>query len=40
MENELPEVGFKFTYTRPVQSAEDLVDELNGGKQNGKQNSL
>ena len=33
--NELPEVGFKFTYKarKPAeQSAEDLVEELEGGK--------
>ena len=28
--NELPEIGFKFTYKRPSESfAEDLVNELN-----------
>lgn len=33
--NELPETSFKFVYSRKSeQSAEDLVNELNGEKEN------
>ena len=37
--SELPEVSFKFTYSRKPteQSAEDLVRELEGGKKNEKE---
>ena len=31
---QLPEVGFKFTYKKAEQSAEDLINELNGGSEN------
>ena len=36
--SELPEVSFKFTYSRKLveQSAEDLVRELEGGEESEK----
>ncbi len=33
--NELPEAGFKFVYkSKAERSAEDLINEINGGSEN------